>query len=248
MRTYKIIVAYDGTNYRGWQKQNLTDHTVQQVMENTVASLLGYSVRLNGSGRTDAGVHARGQCVSMEVAGKLSKDFMVRWNALLPEDIKVQSMELVPSGFHARYKATGKCYSYQVDIGEKSHVFTRRYACHYPKKLDVEAMRKAAEHLVGTHDFTAFTDDKTERSKVRTIHQIAIKEEGSMLALSFYGTGFLYHMVRILTGTLLCVGDGRLGVQDVEEALRYRDRNRVGFVAPAIGLCLEEVYYKEKKL
>lgn len=248
MRTYKVIVAYDGTNYHGWQKQNLTAHTVQQVMEDTAAYLLGYSVPLNGSGRTDAGVHARGQCVSMEVAGKLSEDFMERWNALLPEDIKVQSMALVPNGFHARYKAVGKRYSYSVDIGEKPHVFTRKYACHYPKRLDVEAMKKAKEHLVGTHDFTAFTDDKTQRSKVRTIHRITIKEEGSKIVLSFYGTGFLYHMVRILTGTLLCVGDGRLRVQDVEEALRSRDRGRVGFVAPAIGLCLEEVYYEEKNL
>lgn len=241
-----MIVAYDGTRYHGWQRQKLTDCTIQQILEDTLERLVGYHADIQGSGRTDAGVHAKGQCASMQLAGKVADDFVHRWNELLPEDIRIMAMTLVRAGFHARYRAVGKRYLYRVDTRDIASVFMRRYACHYAKQLDIDAMKKAAEYLTGTHDFTAFTDDKTDKSKVRTIYAIDIRTEGSMIDLSFYGTGFLYHMVRILTGTLLCVGEGRMRSYDVKKALEQRDRSLAGFVAPASGLCLEKVYYEEK--
>lgn len=245
MRTYKIQIAYDGTRYQGWQRQKLTDCTIQQILEDSLKELLGYPVELDGSGRTDAGVHAKGQCASMQVAGKLPEDFLQQWNEKLPEDVQVQSLTLAKGGFHARYRAVGKRYSYRIDTREVPSVFARKYALHYENALDLEAMRQVAKVLEGTHDFTAFTDDKTTKSKVRTIYQITVSAEGDRIDLSFYGTGFLYHMVRILTGTLLWVGEGSLTRETVEEALEHPEQGRIGFVAPAKGLCLEEVYYKE---
>ena len=247
MRTYKIIIAYDGSRYQGWQRQVLTDRTIEQVLEESAERLLGYPVELDGSGRTDSGVHARGQVASMQVAGLLKESFPEEWNRILPEDIRVRELVLMPGGFHARYSAMGKRYRYLVDTRAVPSVFHRRYACHYPKVLDVKAMRAASGYLVGTHDFSAFTDDGSGKSKVRTIYDIGITVEGSMMELSFCGTGFLYHMVRILAGTLLQVGAGELAASDVLEMLEKKERNLAGFLAPAKGLCLEEVYYEEKK-
>lgn len=246
MRTYKLTVAYDGTRYKGWQRQGLTDRTIQQILEEGISKFLGYDIEIDGSGRTDAGVHARGQVISIQVAGTLPDSFLEDINATLPEDIKVCALELVPNGFHGRYSATAKRYSYLVDTREVPSVFLRKYACHYPFELDVASMKEAAKQMRGTHDFSAFTDDKTEKSKKRTIHDITIEENGFMLKISFYGNGFLYHMVRILTGTLLQIGAGEKCALDVKEMLDKKDRSLAGFLAPAKGLCLEEVYYGGK--
>ena len=246
MRTYKLTVAYDGTRYKGWQRQGLTDNTIQQIVEEAISGVLGYEIEIDGSGRTDAGVHARGQVVSLKVAGKLAESFLEDVNATLPEDIRVCTLELVPNGFHGRYSATAKRYSYLVDMRGVPSVFLRKYACHYPYKLDVSVMKEAAKSLIGAHDFSAFTDDKTEKSKKRSIYDITIKETDFLLEFSFYGNGFLYHMVRILTGTLLQVGTGEKSVSDIGKMLEMKDRSLAGFLAPAKGLCLEEVYYGGK--
>jgi len=243
MRTYKVIIAYDGTKYQGWQRQTLVSNTVQQVLEETATQLLGYPIELNASGRTDAGVHARGQVASMKVSGKLKDDFMEEWNAILPADICVQELELMPAGFHGRYAAKSKCYSYLIDTREVPNVFQRKYTCHYPQRLNVDDMKKGARCLIGTHDFSAFTDDKSEKSKVRTIHKILVEEDGYMIKLSFWGDGFMYHMVRILAGTLLQIGSGEKKVEELPNILESKERNLAGFLAPAKGLCLEEVYY-----
>lgn len=246
MRTYKLTIAYDGTRYKGWQRQGLTDYTIQQILEEGISKVLGYDIEIDGSGRTDAGVHARGQVISLQVAGKLPESFLEDINVILPEDIRVCALELVPNGFHGRYSATAKRYSYLVDRREVPSVFCRKYACHYPFELDVNAMKEAAKRMIGTHDFSAFTDDKTEKSKKRTIYDITIEEDGFMLRFSFYGNGFLYHMVRILAGTLLQIGAGEKCALDVKEMLDKKDRSLAGFLAPAKGLCLEEVYYGGK--
>ena len=246
MRTYKLTVTYDGTRYKGWQRQGLTDNTIQQILEEGISKVLGYDIEIDGSGRTDAGVHARGQVISLQVAGTLPESFLEDINMTLPEDIKVCALELVPNGFHGRYSATAKRYSYLVDTREVPSVFLRKYACHYPFKLDVASMKEAAKRMIGTHDFSAFTDDKTEKSKKRTIYDITMEEDGFMLRFSFYGNGFLYHMVRILTGTLLQIGAGEKCALDVKEMLDKKDRSLAGFLAPAKGLCLEEVYYGGK--
>lgn len=243
MRNYKLTISYDGTNYKGWQRQGLTSQTIQEILEKSAEKLLGYPVELYGSGRTDAGVHAIGQVASMKVPGLLPDDFCEKWNCILPDDIQIRSAVLVKSGFHGRYSAVGKHYRYVVDMREKPDVFLRKYACHYPRKLDVEAMGQAIRHLVGYHDFTAFTDDKSEKSKRRTIHKIDIQRENHLLYLDFYGDGFLYHMVRILSGTLLQIGAGDKWSEDVPEMLRSKNRQDSGFLAPAKGLVLVEVEY-----
>lgn len=245
MRNYKMTIAYDGSRYKGWQRQNLTNLTIQTILERTVEQVVGYPVEIDGSGRTDAGVHANGQVANLKVSGLLEEEFVRKLNDLLPEDIRVRKMELVPGNFHSRYSAKAKKYKYCIDTREKPSVFTRRYMYHFTKTLNFDAMEEAAEYLTGTHDFTAFTDNKEEKSKVRTIYEINIMKHQNGLELEFYGTGFLYHMVRILTGTLLEVGCGEKSPKEVKAALEQKDRESAGFLAPARGLFLEKVYYQE---
>ncbi len=244
MRNYKITISYDGTRYKGWQRQGLTSQTIQEILEQSAEKILGYPVELHGSGRTDAGVHSIGQVASMKTAGLVPEDFCEKWNHILPDDIQIRSAVLVKSGFHGRYSAIGKHYRYVVDMREKPSVFRHKYSCHYPYYLDIEAMGQAISYLIGTHDFTAFTDDKGEKSKVRTIHKIDIHKENEELYIDFYGDGFLYHMVRILSGTLLQIGTGEKQAEDVPKMLRSKNRQESGFLAPAKGLFLVEVEYE----
>lgn len=244
MRTYKLTIAYDGTRYQGWQRQGNTDRTIQGILERTLSELAGYSVEVNGSGRTDAGVHAKGQIASVVLSGKAEEGFFTeRLNALLPPDIRILEASLVRNGFHARKSAVGKIYEYHIDTREKPDVFTRRYAYHFPHRLDLGAMREAAGYLTGTHEFAGYTDKKEDMSTNRTIYAIIVSGQGGRVCLQYEGTGFLYHMVRILTGTLLEVGTSARTPESVMDALKTKDRSRAGFLAPAEGLFLREVRY-----
>ncbi|MBY0759160.1 tRNA pseudouridine(38-40) synthase TruA [Sellimonas caecigallum] len=248
MRTYKLTIAYDGTRYQGWQRQAGVSNTIQHVVEKAICSVTGYEVKIQGSGRTDGGVHAFGQTASLRLSGKVEiPEFQNKLNTLLPEDIRILDMELVPNTFHGRRSAKGKCYVYYVDTREKQNVFTRKYTCHYPEKLNVGEMRAAASHLCGRHDFTSFTDRKDEISCTRRIDEIRIEEEKDKIILSFRGNGFMYHMVRILSGTLLEVGSGKKRASDVDGILKAKDRQKAGFLAPAQGLFLKEVYYLDNR-
>ena len=244
MRTYKLTVAYDGTRYQGWQRQGNTDNTIQGILEKAVSEETGFDVEVNGSGRTDAGVHARGQTASIVLPGRITEaEFTGRLNDRLPADIRVLRTELVKNGFHARKSASGKVYEYHVDTGERPDVFTRRYCYHFPHSLDLDAMREAAGYLTGTHEYAVYTDKKDEKSTRRTIYDIMISGQGSRLVIEYSGTGFLYHMVRILTGTLLETGTGQRLPQEAAAALQTKDRRQAGFLAPARGLFLREVRY-----
>ncbi len=244
MRTYKLTIAYDGTRYQGWQRQPDTELTVQGILEQAVSALKGYPVEVNGSGRTDGGVHAEAQTASIHLSGKVEEEaFLRELNGMLPDDIRVNGMELVKNGFHARYSAKGKRYEYTVDTREKADVFTRKYCCHFPEKMDLKAMRKAAECLTGKHDFAAFTDRNEDQSTIRKIYDIRIEKQGSKVKLIYEGNGFMYHMVRILTGTLLEVGTGKRTLQETAALLDEGERRKAGFLAPACGLTLKEVYY-----
>lgn len=244
MRTYKLSVAYDGTRYQGWQRQPDTDLTVQGMLERAISAMQGYSVEVNGSGRTDGGVHAQAQTASIVLSGKIEGDaFREELNQRLPEDIRVTQVQLVKNGFHARYSAKGKCYEYTVDLREKADVFARKYAYHFPGELDIPAMEKAAEYLTGKHDFAAFTDRNEDQSTVRTIYNIQIEVQGSKVHMVYEGNGFMYHMIRILTGTLLEVGTGKRAPENMMTLLERGERWRAGFLAPACGLSLKEVYY-----
>lgn len=248
MRTYKLTAAYDGTGYQGWQRQVNTEKTIQGILEKTISAELGYEVEVNGSGRTDAGVHACGQTASVVLRGKVEDDFFTgRINEKLPADIRIRRVELMKNGFHARKSAVWKVYQYQIDTAEKPDVFERRYTYHFPKKLNLDAMQKAADILTGTHEYTAYTDKKDEKSTKRTIYAIMVGGQGSRVNIRYEGTGFMYHMVRILTGTLLEAGSGARSIESVQDALQKKDRTQAGFLAPARGLFLKEVYYSGRE-
>lgn len=243
MRNYKMVFSYDGSRYSGWQKLGNEELTIQGIIEAKISEVLDYPVEIHGSGRTDAGVHAKGQVANMKVPFLLKEDFRERLNRRLPEDICLLHVEKAAGSFHARYDATGKTYRYIVDANEKTCVFIRKYVCHYPELLDLTSMREAAKFMVGEHDFSSFTDDKREKDKVRTIYDIQILEEKGILEFVYHGDGFLQHMIRIMTGTLLEVGSGKIHFNEIESIVKARERARAGFMAPAKGLFLEKVDY-----
>ena len=245
MWTYKLTVMYDGSRYNGWQRQDNTDKTIQGILENTVEKVTGIKAEVNGSGRTDAGVHAKGQTASVVLPFKLDEDkFRTDVNNFLPDDIRVKNVEKMKKSFHARLSAVGKRYEFFIDTGERPDVFFRKYCYHFPQKVDIGALKEAAEILKGKHDFGGFSDQREEKCTIRTIYDIIIEENGHMIRMEFYGTGFLYHMVRILTGTLLEVGTGTISLDEIRSILHTKDRKRAGFLAPASGLFLKEVYYE----
>lgn len=249
MRNYRMILQYEGTKYQGWQKQESTDNTIQGKLENILSKMAGETVEVHGAGRTDAGVHAKGQVAHFKLYSGLMeerteteiRDYI---NQYLPEDIAVVSLKEAGERFHARLNAVGKIYQYRIINSKIPHVFDRRYACVVEKPLDIEQMRQAAERLTGTHDFKAFTSTKRgKKSTVRTIESIDIQKTGDEITLTYKGDGFLYHMVRILTGTLIEAGLLERSVSSVEDALGSLDRKNAGFLAAAKGLTLMEVLY-----
>ena len=244
MNTYKITLAYDGTRFRGWQRQQNTKDTVQGIVEEQLTILLGRDIKINGSGRTDSGVHASGQTASFSIRSEIDPgELKIRMNERLPEDIRISDIEKVREHFHARKSAVAKCYEYHIDTRQKPDVFTRKYCFHYPHELNIRDMRTAVLYLKGTHDFSAFTDLKDSDDTVRTIYDIKIEQKEDKITFRFLGSGFLYHMVRILTGTLLNVGSGKISADQIPAILEERDRSWAGFPAPAKGLFLVKVYY-----
>ncbi len=244
MRNYKLTIAYDGGRYQGWQRQATTDNTIQYILEWTIGRMVGYRVQVDGSGRTDSGVHARGQVANVRLA-KLydADDLKDALNRSLPEDIRILHAELVRGSFHARKSAKGKKYEYYIDCRGKPDVFSRRYCYHYPAKLDIEAMRDAARYLIGAKDFASFTDNTESKDTLRKIYNIKIVRAGEKIRITYYGSGFLYHMARILTGTLIEVGAGKRDASKLPMVLAAHDRSLAGFLAPARGLFLRKVYY-----
>lgn len=243
-----MIIAYDGTKYQGWQRQSTTPMTIQEIIEKVIEEVVGYSVKIAGSGRTDGGVHAKGQVANVKLSGKVKeKVFRNKLNEKLPEDIRIRHVQLVPNRFHSRLDAVAKTYEYIVDTGEKPSVFTRKYCYHYTKPLDIDKMQKAVELLSGKHDFSAFTDKKDEKSGVRELYSVKIEKHGQKIYFYFYGNGFMYHQVRILMGTLLEAGTGERSVESVREVLAARERAKAGFLAPALALTLKEVEYITKE-
>ncbi len=242
---YKLTIQYDGSRYDGWQRQGNTDNTIQGKLESVLSRLAGQSVEVHGAGRTDAGVHALGQVASVTLpdtfAAEQIKDYC---NEYLPEDIAVVDVQQAQERFHARLSAKGKIYRYDICLGSVPNVFRRKYQYRVAEPLDVQAMRRSAERLVGRHDFRSFCANKRyKKSTVREIYSIDIWVEGADMTITFHGDGFLYHMVRILTGTLLEVGLGERKAEEMEEILTALDRTKAGKTAPAQGLTLVEVEY-----
>lgn len=245
MKTYRMDVAYDGTRYSGWQRLGDDPETIQGKLETALSRLLEETLEIDGSGRTDAGVHARRQTVSFSTERAFAPDrLQAQLNHYLPSDITVLSLEEAEGRFHARYLATGKCYRYRLWNAPLVNPLERRYRHHVPEPLDLEKMRRAADVLMGTYDFSAFTAMKSKKkSAVRTLREISLKADGAALELTFVGDGFLHHMVRIIVGTLLEVGAGRMTVKAVADALAAQNRAQAGPLAPANGLVLWGVDY-----
>lgn len=245
MRNIKLWIQYDGTRYSGWQSQEHTGQTIQGKLTAVLERMTGETVELQGSGRTDAGVHALGQVANFHTKSSLSCEKMLCYmNRYLPEDIAVIQVEEAEPRFHSRLNAVRKTYVYRIWNSPIPNVWERKYLYLVEEKLDLEVMQRAAELLCGTHDFRAFCSNKRmKKSTVRTLESIEMEKEGSELRLIFTGNGFLYNMVRILTGTLIEVGLHKKEPEEMTEILESQERERAGFTAPAQGLYLKKVEY-----
>ena len=244
MRNLRLDLCYDGTRYRGWQRLSNSDATIQGKLEQALSRILDQPIEISGSGRTDAGVHARGQVANFHCDTDMSCDeILQQLRRYLPEDIGIYSCKDASNRFHARLNAKEKTYCYRIWNSVDPCVFERRYVSAVSEKLDLQMMRKAAEYLVGEHDFSAFcANAKMKKSTVRFIRNLEVKSYGNEIRITVTGNGFLQGMVRILTGTLLEVGMGQRKAESIPD-LFGGIRADAGFMAPAQGLCLMEVFY-----
>ena len=244
MRNLRLDICYDGTRYKGWQRLAGSDNTIQGKLETTLSRMLGETIEVSGSGRTDAGTHALGQVVSFRCQSKIScEDILSGLRMYLPEDIGVYSCRNVSPRFHARLNAKTKTYRYRLWVSQAPCVFDRKYVHVDTASLDVDKMRLAAQYYVGSHDFSAFCGNKhMKKSTVRTIHAFDITETEHEIVFTVTGNGFLQHMVRIMVGTLLEVGREERSAENIP-ALYGADRAAAGPAVPACGLCLMEVTY-----
>ena len=244
MRNLRLDICYDGTRYRGWQRLPGRDDTIQGKLETTLSRILGEAIEISGSGRTDAGVHAKHQIANFHCGSAMPcEEILQELRRYLPEDIGIHSCKDASPRFHARLNAKEKTYLYRIWCSDAPCVFDRRYVAVMPEALDLNAMKAAAGHLCGEHDFSAFCGNaKMKKSTVRFIRSIEVLPLGNEMHLRFIGNGFLHNMVRILTGTLIEVGRGERSPDSIP-ALFGGKRAEAGFLAPAKGLCLEEVMY-----
>lgn len=244
IKRVKLVLEYDGTHYHGFQVQK-NAHTIQAELENAIFKLTGEKAALAAAGRTDAGVHALGQVVAFNTSSGIPPE---RWkyalNSVLPPDIRVRESSYVDKDFHPRFHAVSKVYQYLIYRQEKGDVFYRHYAWIKSDPLDVQAMKKAALFIVGTHDFRSFcSSGSSVKNFTRTVKRLEIAEEFPFLRLQIEADGFLYNMVRIITGTLVEIGEGRYPAEEMKNIITARDRNRAGITAPPQGLYLMEVKY-----
>ena len=241
---YKLTVAYDGTRYRGWQRLGEGAQSIQGKLEAVLSRMEGRPVKIQGAGRTDAGVHALGQTVSVRLSeGRIPGEIMDYVNRYLPEDVGVLSVEEAPPRFHARLPPSRKTYRYRIWASPLPCVFERRWCCCPERIPDGQRMAEAAPLFLGRHDFAAFHSGKTKKSTVRTIYAIEVTPVGPELHITVTGAGFLYNMVRIMAGTLLEIGWGEREAASIPAVLEAGDRALAGFTAPPQGLCLMEVNY-----
>lgn len=244
MRNLRLDICYDGTRYRGWQRLPGADNTIQGKLEKTLSRILDETVEITGSGRTDAGVHAKKQVVNFHTNTAMTcSEILSQLRRYLPEDIGIYSCRDVSPRFHARLNAKEKTYRYRIWNSEAPCVFDRRFVTVFPQKLDVEQMRRGAAHLHGTHDFSAFCANKhMKKSTLRTIFSVDIIEVEEEVQITVTGNGFLHNMVRILVGTLVEVGLGQREPDSIPE-LFGKARSEAGMLMPPTGLCLMEVIY-----
>lgn len=241
------MVAYDGTDYYGFQEQRGTGLvTIQELLEQNLTKLAKKPIQVIGAGRTDSGVHARGQVVNFKSDSwpVLLNKVPLAINSLLPGDVVVLKAEEVPEDFHARFSALSKTYIYTIYNGRLPDPFSKRFALHEPRLLDAQAMNNAASYLVGEHDFKSFQAQGTPvKTTVRKMTEAMVERRGDNVHVRVTANGFLYNMVRIIAGTLIQVGLGRLEPNQIGDILQSKDRKKAGATAPPQGLCMEKVYY-----
>ena len=244
MRNVRLDICYDGSRYRGWQRLSGADNTIQGKLETALSRILGESVEVSGSGRTDAGTHAMGQVVSFHTGSEMPcQEILEQLRRYLPEDIGIYSCRNVSERFHARLNAKTKTYCYRLWNSDAPCVFERKYVHLDTRALDIEKMREAAVQFLGTHDFSAFcANKKMKKSTVRHISSFDIEKNGNEIRFTVTGNGFLHHMVRIMVGTLLEIGRGEREESCIAQ-LFGRERADAGELIPACGLCLMEVSY-----
>jgi tRNA pseudouridine38-40 synthase len=254
MRNIRLVIAYDGADFHGWQRQPHA-RSIQEEIETRLSRITGSRVALHASGRTDAGVHAAGQVANFRTDCPIPCEGLVKAiNDVLPPTIRVRHAEDVPGSFHARYRAKSKTYRYRILQAAICPPFLARYVYHHPYPLDWREMARAAGLLEGEHDFTSFAGDDHSgetpgrdpgNSNVRRIFysRLELREKLSLLVYDVRGSGFLHHMVRNIVGTLLEVGSGKRSADDISAILEARDRSKAGPTAPASGLCLVRVEY-----
>lgn len=245
MARYKLIVAYDGTNYNGFARQP-NGTTIVETLEEAVEKIVQHKVYILGAGRTDTGVHAKGQCCIFDSDTKVPVERLAKAiNSKLPMDIAVQSVEKVSDDFHPRFGAKRKTYRYQILNSKQRDPFSYKYALMYPYEVNLEKMKAAAEKMVGTHDFKCFCAAKTDvKDTIRTIYDIQIYQQDDLISVDICGNGFLYNMVRIIIGTLLKVNEGKLTVDDITRIIESKDRNLAGPTAPPQGLTMLKIIYE----
>lgn len=245
MKRVKLVVAYDGTNYHGWQVQD-NGITIEEVLNRTISELVQEDIKVIGASRTDAGVHACGNVAVFDTESRIPGDkFSFALNQRLPEDIRIQESCEVDADFHPRYADTVKTYEYNI-LNRRFELPSKRlYAafCYYP--MDIERMNQAAAYLVGEHDFKSFCSAGAQvQTTVRTIYAVNVTKEDDVVHIRITGNGFLYNMVRIIAGTLMQVGTGLMEPEQVKEILEARDRSKAGPTAVAKGLTLVEIRYE----
>ena len=244
MRNLKVIMAYRGTNYHGFQRQN-NAITVQEVVENSVSSVLNEKVTINGCSRTDTGVHANNFCFSVKTNSLIpAKNFIRGVNGRLPDDISILSCEDVSEDFHARFSCKAKEYIYLLHCSESKNPFAIDLACHYRRPFNAELVRLGAQQFIGTHDFKAFCADSTgKQSTIRTIYNFDIEINGCQVKILVKGDGFLYNMIRIMVVTLLMVNEKKILVEDIDKIIKSKNRLCAGKTAQAHGLYLNRIFY-----
>lgn len=244
MKRIKLIVAYDGTNYQGWQIQK-NGVTIESVLNRALCDLTGEEIHVLGASRTDAGVHALGNVAVFDTSVRMPGDkFVYALNQHLPEDIRIQHSCEVPSDFHPRYQETIKTYEYRILNREFPLPSCRLNTYFVYRPLDEDRMQQAADYLVGEHDFKSFCAAGAQvRSTVRCIYEVKVERDGELITLRITGNGFLYHMVRIIAGTLMKIGGGEWNPEDMGRILEAKNRLEAGPTAPAKGLTLAEIFY-----
>lgn len=245
MRNIKMIVQYDGSNFKGFQKLKDNENTIQGKLESVLSKMTNENIEIIGSGRTDMGVHAYGQVINFKTNCTLSLKKIHKYlYEYLPQSISIKEIEEVDGRFHSRYNAKRKVYLYKIDNNEYPNPFNRKYSYHVSKKLDLDKMKKVADVLVGEHDFTSFCSSKSKKkSHVREIYSISINEKDGLIEIFVEGNGFLYNMVRIIVGTLIDAGHSKITQNEVKKLLELKDRSKSPETAPSKGLFLYRVKY-----